>query len=188
VFMLLISVLLVAQGWDWQVAWQGTLRGGLLTLAVYLLSMSFFAAGLKTFASFEFWRPSQQAVQARALQETMNTLALQKAGAAYRLDVSLVQIQSPSLLWALRDWPVTPTQNFAPDAAPALIITPQDFSSPQLQSAYRGADFRWEQTPLWAQASQADWLRWSVEHSLPSQPKNLILWARADLFDHESLP
>lgn len=187
-FMLAISVALVAQGWNWQVAWQGTLRGGLAALALYSLSLAAFGAGLKTFASFELWQPPARVAQAQALQEAMNALSLAKRGVPRALEVVVVDTQSPSLLWALRDWPLTQAQGFSPDSAPALILTPQEFSSPQLESAYRGAAFRWYDLPLWGQTQPADWLRWSVEHSLPSQPKNLILWARADLFDHESLP
>jgi len=92
------------------------------------------------------------------------------------------------LRWLLRAWDVTVAADFVPNSTSNLFITSEGFSAPQLESAYRGADFRWYSYPGWEQASAADWMTWLVEHSLPSGEENIILWARTDLFSNESNP
>ncbi|GAB4482607.1 MAG: hypothetical protein OHK0031_05270 [Anaerolineales bacterium] len=186
--MLAISVALVAQGWNTAIAWQGAFSGGLAVLAAYTLSAAFFSAQLKPRPSVEIWADGPSIAQAAALENQMNELSLLQRGAPRALDVTLVGFSSPALEWLLRDWPLSLQADFSPTSSPALMITPEGFSTPQLESAYRGADFRWRNYPGWGAASFGDWTRWLVEHSLPSGEENLLLWARADLFSHPSQP
>ncbi|NCP86548.1 MAG: hypothetical protein CO094_02760 [Anaerolineae bacterium CG_4_9_14_3_um_filter_57_17] len=195
VLMLAVGAALVAQGWNTAVAWQGTLWGGLGFLAVYSLSIALFAANLKPHATVEFWRPGAQVTQADALQRQMNDLSLRHTGTSQSLKVILVGMNSSTtsnapaaLRWLLRAWDVTVAADFVPNSTSNLFITSEGFSAPQLESAYRGADFRWYSYPGWEQASAADWMTWLVEHSLPSGEENIILWARTDLFSNESNP
>ncbi len=186
--MLAISAALVAQGWSVAVAWQGTFIGGLVVLAVYTFSAALFSAQLKPRPSVEIWADGPTIAQAAALENQMNELSLRQRGTARALDVAIVGLPSPALEWLLRDWPLTVQPDFSPNFSPALLITPEGFSTPQLESAYRGADFRWRTYPGWGQASAAEWMRWLVEHSLPSGEENLLLWARSDLFSNPTTP
>lgn len=186
--MLAISVALVAQGWSAAVAWQGAFSGGLAVLLAGTFSAALFSAQLKPHPSVEIWADGPTIAQAGALQNQMNEISLRQRGAPRSLEVSLVGVSSPALEWLLRDWPLTVLPDFSATASPALMIAPEGFSSPQLESAYRGADFRWRTFPGWGAASAADWMRWLVEHSLPSGEENLLLWARADLFSNPPNP
>lgn len=181
--LLAISILMVAYGWSPLTARQGGIWGGLLVMVFYSLSMSVAAGGLRTTRSFELWPSGAYVGQAKTLASQMNDLSRWSKGVNATLDVTIAGLDSPALLWQLRDWPVTvlPEANLS-GSAPSLVITPDKTADPQLESAYRGQVLNWRVTPAWDQGLATDWLRWSILHDFPSIPEKLDLWARTDVF------
>jgi hypothetical protein len=98
------------------------------------------------------------------------------------MDVSIAGIDSPSLRWVLRDWPVTMASGLIVSGTPSMIIGSDQSSLPDLESAYRGQEFIWRTYPAWNQGLPADWLRWSILHEFPQGDEKIILWARSDVF------
>ena len=81
----------------------------------------------------------------------------------------------------LRDHDVEIVDEFNPQLAPPIVITPV-MDDPGLPSAYRGQDFTWRQKPLWDSVKLPDWIRWLVFRQLPRDNETIILWVRDDLF------
>lgn len=190
--LLIVSLAMVGLGWSISTAVQGGLWGSMLVLAIYTLSTAVASGGLRTYRTFEMWPASPYTGQVKTLVSQMDDLSRWKTGVNSALDVTIAGVDSPALLWTLRDWPVTqiPDANLSGRTPDVLIVSDQ-FSSevvpvPELdadiQSTYRGQDLIWRIYPLWDQGLMTDWLRWSILHEFPQNDEKLILWVRNDIF------
>jgi len=181
--MLMISIVMVALGWSVSTAVQGSVWGALSVLFLYTLSTSMASGGLRTYHTYELWPTGPYTGQAEALLAQMKDLSQWKSGVNASLDVTVSGVDSPALVWALRDWNprVLPDSNLS-GSTPSVVIAPAEFSSTEILSTYRGEDFTWRITPAWDQGLLPDWLRWSIMHDFPRSDEKIILWVRSDVF------
>jgi hypothetical protein len=180
-FLLVMSLLLVAAGWSIRIARIGGVLGGVLVLGALGVGGAFGAAGLRGQSFPELWWLAEQPVHARLLESTISDVSEWGIGDDHAATVTIVGINSPALEWILRERQVSVVQTLDSSSAPDLVITPlQD--DPILSSAYRGQDFAWRQTPLWNVTVSSDWVRWVALREMPISGETLILWARDDLF------
>ncbi len=180
-FLLLMSLLLVAAGWSIRIARIGGIWGLVLALGTLGLGGAIGAAGLRGQSSPEMWWLPKQPVQARLLESTVSEVSEWGLGNDHIAAVTIVGVDSPALEWTLRERQVSVVQSLNASSVPEIVITPlQD--NPELSSAYRGQDFAWRQTPLWEVTTLQDWVRWVALRQMPVSGETLILWARDDLF------
>mgnify|MGYP001139568402 CR=1 FL=1 len=125
-------------------------------------------------------------MQAELLSQTADDISEWATGQAHDLPVTVYGVDSPALLWALRNHKVEVVQALDPASAPPLVVTPPQ-GTLQLASAYRGQDFNWRQTPVWDVFSSFQ-LQWLTLRDLPAQPEVILLWARNDLFVDAAQP
>jgi hypothetical protein len=177
-----VSVVMVAYGWSVMVAIQGSVWGMLVVFSVYSLGTALAAGGLRTYRTVEMWPVGPYTKQAETLLSQMNDLSRGKTGANASLDVTLAGIDSPSLRWVLRDWPVTLTPGLVVSGTPSMIIGFDQPSQADIESTYRGQEFTWRTYPAWNQGLPTDWLRWSILHEFPQGDEKIILWTRSDVF------
>lgn len=180
-FLLVMSLLLVAAGWSIRVARIGSVWGIALALGTLGVGGAFGAAGLRGQAFPELWWLPEQPVQARLIESTVSDVSEWGVGDDHAAAVTIVGLDSPALAWTLRERQVSFVQSLDSASAPEIIITPiQD--DPALSTAYRGQDFAWRQTPLWDVTVFNDWVRWVALRQMPTSGETLILWVREDLF------
>lgn len=182
VFLLILSVFMVALGWSVPVAVQGSLWGTLLFLAVFHFSTAMAAGGLRTYRTTELWPVGPSTQQAATLVSQMNELSRSKTGNVAALPVTLLGIDSPALRWALRDWELTLASDLIPGEIPAMLIASEQFTLPELETTSRGQDLLWRSYPLWESGLPTDWLAWSLNHKFPLGHEKLIFWVRSDVF------
>ncbi len=72
-------------------------------------------------------------------------------GDAAQLPLTILNEDSPALHWLFRDWQVQDVSALAPDATPALIITPSGNLS--LSAKYRGEPLVLHETAAWDKAT-----------------------------------
>lgn len=183
--LLAVSIAMVAFGWSFSTAIQGGIWGTLLVLAFYTLSTAMASGGLRTYHTLEMWPTGPYAAEGvKTLVSQMNDLSRWKTGVNASLDVTIAGVDSPTLLWTLRDWPLTvlPDANLPSGITPSMLIASDQFSNTDIQSTYRGQDLSWRTSPLWDQGLLTDWLRWSILHEFPKNDEKLILWVRSDIF------
>jgi hypothetical protein len=180
-FLLVMSLLLVAAGWSIRVARIGGIWGLALALGALGLGGVVGAAGLRGQTFPELWWLAQQPVHARLLESTVSDVSEWGLGDDHAAAVTIVGVDSPALEWVLRERRVSVVQSLDSSSTPEIVITPlQD--DPVLSFAYRGQDFAWRQTPLWDVTVPQDWVRWVALREMPQSGETLILWARDDLF------
>jgi hypothetical protein len=180
-FLLVMSLLLVAAGWSIRIARIGGIAGLALAFGVLGVGGALGAAGLRGQAYPELWWPETLPVQAELLESTVSDMSEWGLGDDHAGPVMIAGVDSPALEWALREHQVVVAKSLDISSAPDFVITPlQD--DPALASAYRGQDFAWRQTPLWNSALSQDWIRWVSLRQMPQSGETIILWVRDDLF------
>lgn len=180
-FMLVLSLVLVAAGWSIRTARLGGVWGMAIGLGLLGLSGMFGSAGMRGLNSPELWWLPGVPVQADLVRDTVNQVSDLGIGNKNAGSVVVVGMKSPAIEWALRGHPVQMVDELDPSASPDFIITPFDMNL-NLASAYRGQDFLWRQTPLWKADMPGGWLRWVTLREMPPSSEVIILWARDDLF------
>jgi len=177
-----VSILMVAYGWSFPVALQGSLWGFLTVFSMFTLSTTLAAGGLRTYRTVEMWPVGPQTKQAVPLLGQMNDFSRGKTGVKASLDVTLAGVDSPSLRWILRDWPVTLASEQVVPGAQSMLVSPVRVSRPELEAIYRGQEFTWRTYPAWNQGLPSDWLRCVILHDFPQGDEKIILWTRSDVF------
>ncbi len=181
VFLLVLSLLLVAMGWSIRVARIGGVWGMAVGLGLLGLSGLFGASGMRGVTFPELWWQPSLPLQADLLRETVSQVSDMGTGNDETASVVIVGIDSPALEWALRENPVQVVNTLDPASVPDMVITSFELN-PTLVSAYRGQDFNWRQTPAWQATTPDAWFRWVTLREMPQTGEVIILWARSDLF------
>ena len=177
-FLLIISLVLIAIGWSLETAVLGGVWGTAFMLGLYTLSAAWGSSGLRTPKGIELWDNAPRVTQTGLLVDTVDSLSTWSRGDAETLQVTVYGVDSPALLWALRNHRVDVVTALDLTTAPEVVITNLG-EQVGLASAYRGQDFIWRQYPDWTTAHPA---RWLVLREIPIQSEAIILWARNDLF------
>jgi hypothetical protein len=184
--LLIVSIVLVGYGWSQRVARVGAAWGMLVILGLYTLGAAWGATGLRIPTGVDLWHADKPVHQADLLSKTADQVSEWATGHVDKLTVTVFGVDSPALLWALRNHNPKVVLALDPTSAPELVITPPQ-QTLELAAAYRGQDFAWRQTPSW-DSFPAFYLRWVTYRELPVQGENLVLWVRSDLFIDSGQP
>ena len=180
VVLFIVSVVLVGYGWSERIARVGAAWGLAVLFGFYTIGAAWGATGLRTPNGAELYQSGPTIAQADLLARSVKDISEWSVGSKDYLPVLVYGVDSPALLWTLRDHNPQVVTVLDPTASPALVVTPpmQDL---QLAAAYRGQDFNWRQTPSWDVFSTYR-MRWLTLRDLPQSSESLVLWARDDLF------
>jgi hypothetical protein len=180
IVLLIILTLLLAWGWNTDSAKNGLLVGFAVLIVAYMIGSAWKTAGWTGKPAFELWRVGETIVGDELLLKPTTDLSRWSNGQANRIDIGIVGIDSPSLLWALRDFEKITSENVIPvNTTPSVVITSTDFEFTS-QSIYRGQGILWSVRPDINQMKLRDWVKWTLFRTTPLS--EIILWARNDLF------
>lgn len=180
-FLLVVSLLLVAAGWSIRTARFGGVLGMTLVLGVIGLGGALGSTGFRGSDAPELWWQPSMPAHAQLLEATVNQVSEYGKGNDTAATVVIVGLNAPSLEWVLREHPVQIANVVDTVNPPELVVTTPN-SDPVLTAGYRGQDFTWRQNPIWNSAFASDWLRWVVLRDMPQAGETIILWVREDLF------
>ena len=184
--LLAFSLILVALTWETKTVLHGMSWSGLIVLGLFSLATGVGAAGLRQPPTAELWQPQGRFNQAALLQKTMNELSSWNHGEDRDLGITLLsEVNSPAVLWELRDWPVTVVNQLDATSTPDLILTLPG-TQVKLASVYKGENFVLRETPSWNSLSSDGWLTWVAFRRIQVQKEMMVLWARDDLFVNTS--
>jgi hypothetical protein len=187
-FVLGVSLLLVAVGWSARIARFGAVWGVAAALSIYSFSALMSAAGLRSLPDgVDIWRSGGTLPEADLLLASVNDMSDWSDKSILSQPVTVVGIDSPALSWLLHERPLHAQDVLDPAAQPPILITlNQDNAA--LDVAYRGQSFVWRRTPTWAETAFGDWLHWLPFHQISQQSETIILWVRSDLFLDSTAP
>jgi hypothetical protein len=178
-FLIVLSLLLVGTGWSAAVARLGGVWGGLITVTLFTIAMATGAAGLRQPLTSELWQPEPRAGRVDLILKVANQISDLNRGDADQLQLTVLNVNAPSLRWLFRDWQVQEVSELASDATPELMITPPGKLS--LSAEYRGEALVLREVADWDRATSADWLKWFVYRQMPLLREDVTLWVRSDL-------
>jgi len=181
IFLLGLSLVLVAAGWSARTARFGGVWGLVCVMGIFGLSGLIGSTGMRGLSHPELWWPPSIPMQADLLDQTVRQVSQLGIGNDFSAPVQIEKINSPALEWTLRRREVQSVDSLDSSSSPDLVITTSQ-SDPTLVAGYRGQDFNWRQTPLWDVATSGDWIRWVVLREMPFSGETIVLWARDDLF------
>lgn len=185
-FLLAVSLLLVAVGWSLRTARLGTVWGLTVSLGLLTLGAGMGAGHIRPAYTSEMWDAGSYPVHVGLLAATVDDLSEWQTGSRTDLPVTVAELNSPALQWALHRHTVTIVGALDASSAPPILITPLR-NEPALASPYRGQDFTWDQRPTW-EGGFNEWLRWLVLREMPQDFDTIMLWARDDLFIDTNSP
>jgi hypothetical protein len=178
-----LSLLLVGAGWSTAIARLGGVWSSVIALSLFTIAMSTGSAGIRQPKTYELWQPEPRPGRLDVLEDVANQISTLNTGVAGQLEITILGINSPQLLWQLRDWQVDQTSHLLPDEKPELIITTANILD--LAADYRGEALPLLERPAWESATPSMWLKWFVYRQLPVTRENVILWVRSDLMLNE---
>jgi hypothetical protein len=177
-----IATLMVGFGWSVGLARQGMAWAVTAAGALSLLAATFWGSQMRPASTYELWDTPPAVGQVDLVIKTVQHLSNAHTGIPTAIDI-VSTVDTPSLRWALRDFPNTQfVAQLAVTEQPAIVITRQDDAGLQSSSSYLGQDFAWEFRPAWVGALPPDWLPWLAFRDAPLASSSIILWARGDLF------
>lgn len=179
--MIMLITVLIAWGWSWRQSVVGLVFSALLVLLIFNLAAVWNSAGLGRNPGAELWRESAYPTDHDLLVQTVYDIAERTRGVRTELDVFVVDVDSPSLQWALRKVnSVRFVKAISLELIPSLVIT-QDDQQLAFREDYTGQDFVWKETPTWDLFGVSDWLRWMMFRYAPSGKEYLVVWVRSAL-------
>ena len=180
-FLLVVSLLLVAVGWSARTARLGAVWGVTIFLGLVTISAALAAGRLRVNYTSELWASGPYPVQVDLLTSSASDLSQWGMGEVDAAPVTFYPSDFPAARWALRTHAVSVVTGLDPASTPAMLVTPY-INDPGLSAPYRGQDFTWNQTPNWDAALPGDWLKWMVLREMPQNYETIMLWVRDDLF------
>ncbi len=182
IFLLIISILLVAVGWSIRSARYGAIWGLTFALGVYAIGAMAAAGGFRAVPNaVEMWQSGSDFPEADLLLTTVDQLSDWSLTNINAQPVTIAGIESPAMQWLLRGHKVTVVPALEASSAPPIVVT-REQNNPKLAANYRGQDFVWEQVPIWNQTNFITWVSWLSFHQVPTNPEKVIVWVRSDLF------
>lgn len=178
-----ISYFLSAYTWDVGIARNALMLGGGVYLLIFgLFTQTWHSAYLGSQPSAEIWHQSATLVDATLMTETIEDISEMNHGQRIQQSITVVGLDSPALLWLLRDQDITNTPALTSQDAPEMILT--NLIDAQYWGAeYTGQDFRLRSTPNWSWLTLQEWLSWTIYHKVDvTTDEMVILWVRTDLF------
>lgn len=151
-------------------------------LGLYMLSVTWRAAGLGTHPEAELVRVQAPVAGEDLLLSTLGDLSEWKTGQRDALDVTVMEPASPALDWVLRSFEHVRYTEVLPGGAPAPVVLSHETKMPS--GNYRGEAFTWQVTPAWDRMQVMDWARWVLYRDVPLDSNKIILWAQAGLFPY----
>ncbi len=186
--LILAAFLLVRWGWPETTSTHGTLWGFTAGLLLLTISAAWNAGGISRAPANQLWRSAPLIAEEDLLLKTLGDISEWNTGTRTGMEVVVVGIPSPSVQWALRNFPEAKFVDvLARQDAPPMVLTP---FQPELalSSTYRGQDFFWGVKVAWDLMSAEEWYRWALLKNARIERETIMLWVREDRFPGWSAP
>lgn len=180
--LLIVVSALFAWGWSMNSTRLGLVLGFGLVLFGAWMGSTWKAADLGSQPEFEVKYGGDYPVGEKILLSTLTDLSRWSNGQASRIDIQVVGMELDSLNWALRDFDNLSFEPiFNPKTSPSVVLTDMD-TEIQTVSIYRGQKILWSIQPDYGTMTIKDWMMWAFFRVAPQKNKELILWAKNDIF------
>ena len=185
VVLVLFAIFLIGWSLSWKIAGKSLLFIFIAYFGIYTLSAGWNGAGLRIPYENDMLYLNPIPISEKILVSTIENYAEWNHGSKQEGQIQVVNIDHPSLKWALRNYDnIEFVNKFSITSNPEFVITKSDQTIEAVDS-YKGQDFEWTSTPVWNLLIPNEWANWVLSRRIPMnllQQDLIILWVRNDLF------
>ncbi len=181
--LIVMIAFLIAWGWSRSAAGRGLILGFAVMLVVFTIAGAWNSTGLGNHPEAELWLAGPYFSGETTLLQTVRDTSEWNTGRQDTLDLTVVGVNSPALLWSLRNQLNITSEDFLPSGAkPSMVITTEQQKSLSIAAPYSGQAFILEESPSWSLMSPVEWMKWAIYRVAPLEKNAVILWVRTDQF------
>lgn len=185
-FILLIAlILLVTYGWSEDVAISGLLIGLSFVALFGMIAVTNRSTGLSTEEPAALWYPDDPQLTIRWLKTSIDRVFEWNKRRSDPLEIVVVDLSTPGMQWALREYDDTAFVPFLPPASQPGILISDIMTQPEISNSYRGQELVWTQNNQWQEMSAMQYLNWLITREAPTTSERIIFWVRTDLMPDE---
>ena len=185
----ILAVVMIGWAWSWKIAQQSLLIAFCVGFVIISLSTAWNLGGGRQPYHNELWYADLLSPDKELILDSITELAKINGLDQTEVKIYLQNIDSASLIWALRHYdvrllPVLPT---ALDTE--VIITPYE-SENQVYGPYRGQDYLLKSTPAWNLMTINEWKNWILTRQAPQdgiRQQAIIVWFNNQWFASTSV-
>ena len=185
VVLVLFAIFLIVWSLSWKIAGKSLLFIFLVYFGIYTLSAGWNGAGLRSPYENDMLHLNPIPISEKILVSTIENYSEWTHGSKHEAEIQVINIDYPSLNWALRNFEnIEFVNHFSTSANPEFVITKFD-QTIEAADSYKGQDFEWIATPIWNLLIPNEWANWVLSRRIPTnlqQQDLIILWVRNDLF------
>ena len=186
--MLLLGIIIVFIGWGWSIksAVSGLSLAIIFILTLFHFSVSVHATGITPRPESELWWLDHYFKGSELITTTVEDISIWNTGFKNNINVALVGIDSPSIVWAFKEQGIAKYNVTPISETPSLMIM-KEGKDLTLKNGYRGQKFTLHSFPMWTinleqSLTSIDFYRWLFLRDGFIKNEDVELWARADLF------
>lgn len=185
-FLIGLMLLLIGWGWSLKIALSGFSLGFFTILFIFQASVNFHLFSPSRRPVYEIWWTSTYVEESNILVKTVEEVSLWNTGIRNGLDILISGVDSPSLLWQLRDHNVLISDAIHPGNLSEVVITKTNDNT-LLEESYRGQKVPYYLEHNWIQnlpqsLDTVDFYRWFFFRDSMVKQHDLFIWMKADLF------
>lgn len=186
IFLIGLILLLIGWGWSLKTALNGFSLGLIAILFLFQVSVNFHSFSPSRRPDSDIWWSSTYVDGSNLMMKTIEEVSLWNTGIRNGLEIQIQGIDSPSLLWLLRENKVFIGNVIHPGILPPVIIT-KTKDNPLLEESYRGQKTPYYSEPIWIQnlphsLVAVDFYRWLFFRDSMMQQDVVFIWVKANLF------
>ncbi len=181
VLLIVLTMVIIASEWDWNVAGVGAHMG--ISTALFLYGLSALNLGAYSFSGDprSLWVGAREVEGYTLLKETLDEISLSETGRRDSISGAVFG-GGTSLKWELRNYH---NLEFYPTYSDGLmlpvVITDEENTSAELEDYYWGQDFPETVRKAWQGLLPEGWISWLAFREAPVERSQLFLWVREDV-------
>ncbi len=184
----ILAVVMIAWAWSWPVARQSLLIALSLSFIFMNLSAAWNLGGGRIPYHNELWHVGLLSPDTDLMLNSIDALTAMNGGSKGEVEVYLEDIDSPALVWALRDYQLR-LLPVLPDALDTDVIITVDQTNNEVYGPYRGQDYLLTSTAAWDLMTTREWKNWVLIRSAPQdgiRQQPIIMWFNNQWFAQNS--
>jgi hypothetical protein len=184
----IVMLFLFALGWSRSAAVQAGHQAACLLLLLAVLGAVWrLNFGGPSLHAGDLWRSEAASPQQVQLRQTLEMVAGPTRRSADPITMLAEGSLPASLVWTLRDVPITPAVGYQIQGSPAVLLTPEQGTLP-LPSDYVGQTFSLSEKRAWGILSPSEAVRWWLRGTGPTTQERWIVLIRSDLASPDTIP
>jgi hypothetical protein len=181
VILLIISILLVGFGWQFEYALSGLFFG--LTIFTIITTLALSLPGImgRSGNKAELWQTDAISSNGDVIVDIISEVSDRMVGEPFEVEVAVAGNGVLIHPWTLRDFRnINYYNNLPGNLMPGFILTNQDLSS-KASSTYRGNEYLVVKQPSWDNFRLKEIVSWMITRNVTYDQRNVFLWVRTDL-------